>query len=208
MNMLKKGYSNRKSKSFAHSLFEYEVGEKVLLNTNISDKTKLPRTILPIWGALGVVERKRSAYSYVVAVISAKYNKHNKKRVSAGKSVIMDVKYVLCTGMVNGVVNQRLHRDMRLAPDMVTVAEMDNYLSDVTGDQIYVYDGVDGMKYVTEEDGTKSVRVLVRWNGFPFSEATWEDPVEGGLCSVDEVDTFIAGLMDLTKQQGKPPVLE
>ena len=92
--MLKKGYANRSKKDFSGTPFDHQVGDKVLLNTNMCSKSKLPKTIIPIWGALGVVERKRSAYTYVVSIISAGYNKNSRKKISAGKSVVMHVRYV------------------------------------------------------------------------------------------------------------------
>lgn len=93
MNMLKKGYANRKTKSRGGgSPFDYEVGEHVFLNTNLSDETKLPKTLLPIWGAVAIVRRKRSAYSYLVRIIFAKYNKHSKKKISADKTVVMHIR--------------------------------------------------------------------------------------------------------------------
>lgn len=91
---------------------------------------------------------------------------------------------------------------MRPVPDHGDMDEIEKYLSGLEGEQLYVFEGVDGMRYVTQEDGSKKVEVLVRWEGFPLNESSYEDPVECGFCTAAELPTYLAGLLDLTKERG------
>lgn len=95
------------------------------------------------------------------------------------------------------------YRNMRHAPDLADPKDMEAHLNSISGDQLYVYEGVDAMRYVTEEDGSRFVQVMVRWQGFPLSEATWEDPISAGMCTEAGLSGFIAGLLDVTGEEGK-----
>lgn len=92
MNMLKKGYSNRKTKKFAASFFDYEENDRVLLNTNLDERSNFANPIKPVWGALGKIVKRRSSYTYLVWVTSAKLNKHNMKKVSVEKLAVIHVR--------------------------------------------------------------------------------------------------------------------
>jgi hypothetical protein len=92
MNLLRSGYRMRKNKKIDSSLFEHKVGDQVLMNTNLCDSTKLPKTVKPIWGALGCILRRKSAYTYRVKVVSAKFNQYNRKKISTGFDVSMHVR--------------------------------------------------------------------------------------------------------------------
>jgi ribosomal protein L21E len=92
LNLLRSGYRMRKNKNVDTSAMEHKVGDKVLMNTNLDDSTKIPKTVKPIWGALGTIIRRKSAYTYRVKIISAKFNQYNRKKISAGFDVTMHVR--------------------------------------------------------------------------------------------------------------------
>lgn len=91
-----------------------------------------------------------------------------------------------------------MDRNMRLAPEDGDMDAMEAHLRSISGEQLYVYEAIDAMRYVVQQDESRTVQVLVRWAGFPLSESSWEDPIRAGLCAADDLDNYIAGLLDLS----------
>jgi Chromo (CHRromatin Organisation MOdifier) domain len=80
--------------------------------------------------------------------------------------------------------------------------ELDKYLCDLSGDQLFIFESLQAKRYEQEEDGTLRCMVLVKWEGFSVEDSTWEDPVEAGLCKADEVEDYTALLLDCTENPG------